>query len=58
MSANSVYDGRGNHVGFRCQECGKVVPMMWGDTCNSCREVERRHQEVLAAIRERKPEGK
>lgn len=56
---NAVY-GRGYEIaGFRCFECGGVFPSMWGNTCNACREKERRHQEILAALRSAKPqEGK
>lgn len=38
--------------GFLCHECGHIFQMMWGDTCNGCRAIERRHQELLAAIKE------
>lgn len=48
---NSVRDARGECVGFRCHECGGVFQTMWGNICNGCRETERRHQEVLTAMR-------
>lgn len=48
---NSVYSPRGCLVGFRCFECGQVFDRMWGNTCNGCREKERRHQETLAALK-------
>jgi len=48
---NSVCDGRGNVLGFKCWECGEVVPSMWGETCNSCRAIERRHREIVKALR-------
>jgi hypothetical protein len=48
---NEVRDGRGRLIGFRCWTCQKIAPAMWGETCNQCREDERRHQEMLAAIR-------
>lgn len=48
---NAVRDGWGHLVGFRCFECGGVFQSMWGCTCNGCREKERRHQEMLEAIR-------
>lgn len=48
---NEVRDGRGRLIGFRCWTCQKVAPSMWGETCNECREVERRHQELIAAIK-------
>lgn len=40
-------------VGFRCWTCGGVFDRMWGDTCNHCRETERRHQELLSALKNR-----
>lgn len=48
---NNVYDARGCLVGFRCFECGGLFDRMWGNTCNGCREKERRHQEMLEAAR-------
>lgn len=36
-------------IGFRCKECNGVFDNMWGETCNGCREKERRHQELLNA---------
>lgn len=42
---------RGDPIGYRCDDCGKVVSSMWGYTCNECREKERRHKELIAAIR-------
>lgn len=51
MINNEVRDNRGAVVGFWCQECREVYQSMWGETCNGCREKERRHQEVLAALR-------
>jgi hypothetical protein len=50
---NAVTDWRDRVVGYRCRECGGVYQSMWSDTCNGCREKERRHQELLAAIRAR-----
>jgi hypothetical protein len=46
---SNVRDADGRIIGFRCHECSNVVPNMWGDICNACREKERRHQETLAA---------
>jgi len=48
--SNEVRDRNGTVVGFRCVECREVVEQMWGDTCNSCREKERRHRELVAAL--------
>jgi len=50
---NAVYDYRGTGarvIGFRCHECQQVKPSMWGCICNECREKERRHRELIAAI--------
>jgi len=52
---NSVKDALGRHLGFRCSECGRIVPSMWGDICNRCREEERRHNAMIDAI---KPQAK
>lgn len=45
---------RGDPIGYRCDECRGVFDTMWGYICNGCREKERRHKELLAAIRDRK----
>jgi len=52
MTDNSIRNWQGKTIGFKCSECGSIVSFMWGDVCNSCREVERRHQELLKAIKE------
>lgn len=46
----SVKDWRGNVIGYHCLECGDIVQQMWGEVCNRCRDVERRHKELIAAI--------
>ena len=51
MINNSIKNWQGQTVGFKCSECGSIVSAMWGDICNSCRGQERRHQELLKAIR-------
>ena len=50
--SNEVKDWHGKIVGFICRECGGIFESMWGNTCNSCVEIERRHQEILQAITE------
>lgn len=35
---NSVKNGWGDVVGFRCWTCGEVFQSMWGETCNKCRQ--------------------
>ncbi len=47
---NEVRNAYGKIIGFRCFVCSKVAPSMWGDTCNECRENERRHEELVAAL--------
>lgn len=47
----SVKDWRGRAVGYRCIDCRGVFDAMWGNICNGCREQERRHQELVAAIK-------
>jgi predicted nucleic acid-binding Zn-ribbon protein len=47
----SVKDWRGRIIGYRCIDCGGVFSSMWDNICNGCRESERRHQELVAAIR-------
>ena len=51
MINNAVHDGWGEVVGFRCSECGEVVQSMMGNTRNRCAEKERRHHEMLRAIK-------
>lgn len=48
---NAVKDLHGNLIGYRCHECGGIFQVMWGETCNGCRATERRHQELLTALR-------
>jgi len=48
---NSVLNAYGHVVGYRCFECGGVFQSMWGETCNGCREKERRHQDLIAALK-------
>lgn len=48
---NTVRDAYGEIAGFRCWECGHIFQSMWGDTCNGCREKERRHRELVEAVK-------
>jgi len=50
LERGAVYSGD-KTVGFKCSRCGGVFPSMWGDICNKCRDDERKHQELLKAIR-------
>ena len=53
----SVKDWRGRVTGYRCIDCGGIFPSMWGNVCNGCRDKERRHQELIAAIKASKASG-
>lgn len=53
-----VRDGRGRVIGHRCINCSGVFPAMWGNICNGCRDAERRHKELVAAIEKRTSEQK
>lgn len=55
---NAVRDGWNGHwsngiIGYRCYECDGIFQQMWGTTCNECRAKERRHQELVEAIKNR-----
>ena len=58
MIDNSVYGLGGRLIGFRCLECGDIVSSMWGDTCNRCRNEERRHRELVEALKQGKGKEK
>lgn len=51
-----IYDDRGL-LGFQCSTCGRVVSSMLGEDCNACREAERKHQELVEAIRTARTNG-
>lgn len=48
---NEVRNWRGEVVGFRCFECGNIYESGWGEKCNNCRTAERRHREIIEAIK-------
>lgn len=52
LERGAVYDSNDKTIGYRCSECGKVYSSMWGDVCDKCRAEERRHQELIKAIKE------
>lgn len=58
MINNAIYDGDGEVVGFRCTTCNGVSRSMWGETCNGCRTAERRHKEMIDAIKTHGSESK
>ena len=42
---NKVYGG------YQCWTCREVFDSMWDVTCNNCRDKERKHQELIEAIK-------
>ena len=48
---NEVRNRDGKVIGYECFTCGGMFQRMWGTVCNECRDKERRHQEILAAMR-------
>jgi DNA-directed RNA polymerase subunit N (RpoN/RPB10) len=48
---NSIKNGYGEIVGFRCWTCGDVFQSMWGETCNRCRKQEEQANKMQAEIR-------
>lgn len=47
---NSVKNGYGEVIGFRCWTCGGVFQSMWGETCNKCRNQESENTKLRAEI--------
>jgi hypothetical protein len=47
-------DKWGRELAWQCSECGKPFQLGWGSMCNACIKEERRHQELIAAIRDSK----
>lgn len=48
---NSVKDGYGNVIGFRCYRCGNVFQSMWGETCNRCRHNDSENEKLRTEIK-------
>lgn len=48
---NSVKNGYGEVVGFRCWTCGDVFQSMWGETCNRCRKQSDENKKLRAEVR-------
>lgn len=51
MSEVLERDRNGRETLWRCRECAKPFTLGWGDLCNACIAAERRHRELLEAIR-------
>ena len=47
---NSVKDGRGVVIGYRCHVCGEVKDKMWGTSCNECDIKAENHHQLLKAL--------
>jgi len=44
-------------IGFRCFTCGNIFQSMWGTKCNGCREADRKHNELIQALKSLKEKG-
>ncbi len=49
---NEVRNYRGQVIGYKCIQCGKVVQSMWNITCNDCRKKNKEHEELITEIKE------
>jgi hypothetical protein len=45
-------DSNGREVLWLCASCGQSFTLGWGNQCNACLEQERRHNELVAAIKD------
>lgn len=36
---------------FKCTTCGKLFSIMWGNTCNKCRQDEIKYEELVKQIK-------
>lgn len=48
---NEIRDWQNKLVGFKCINCGIIYESGWGNNCNKCRNEERKHKEILQAIK-------
>ena len=46
-------DGSGRPILWECSECGEPFNTGWDSRCSACITAERRHQELINAIKER-----
>lgn len=51
INPRTIRDSNGRATGYVCFRCGRVVQSMWGNICNSCREEDRKHDELIQALR-------
>ena len=49
---NSVKNGWGEIIGFRCWTCGGVFQSMWGETCNKCRKDSEENEKLRKEVAE------
>jgi hypothetical protein len=47
----AIRDDRGYEIGWYCNGCDRAVNSLWGGLCKSCQAVERRHRELVQAIK-------
>lgn len=47
----TLRDSNGRETGYVCGRCRRVVQAMWGNICNLCREEDRKHDELIRALR-------
>lgn len=45
----------GHEVLWQCSECGDPFNKGWGSLCNSCIAAERRHKEMIKALKSTAP---
>lgn len=48
---NSVKNGYGEIIGFRCHRCGGIFQSMWGETCNMCRYQDSENKKLREEIK-------
>ena len=51
---NTVLTNTGVVAGYRCSQCGDVKEIMGGNMCNLCRDINAKHAELLAEIKDLK----
>lgn len=54
---NAIRGSDGKTIGFECFRCGGMYQRMWGETCNKCRDDDRKHAELVAALKQPRTAG-
>jgi hypothetical protein len=47
----AIRDDCGREVAWYCNGCGDAVQSLWGGLCKRCQQEERRHREMIEALR-------